>query len=94
MLWLVFGRAKGLIVRPVGVEPQLEIAAVQRVRRACGSCDRVSKITLNGLYFSGVRDQEVQQETLPTPGRAEHERTPDIVDVEVESRAPACRDAS
>ena len=68
---------------PVGVEPQLEIAATQRGGELAVAVPEVENYG-PGFVLLGVRDQEVQEEALPAPGRAEHERVPDIVDVEVE----------
>ena len=64
-------------------QPELEIAAVEERRELPIAVAEVED-DRQRVVLLGVRHQEVQQEALAAAGRAEHERVPDVVDVQVE----------
>ena len=77
------GRANGLIVRPgVSRRPELEIAPSEDPRQLSVAVAQVEDHR-ERLVFLRVGREEIQQEALAAAGRAEHQRVPDVLDVEV-----------
>ena len=74
-------RVDGDAVLPEG---RLEIAALEQGRQLAVAVPEVED-DRQRVVLLRVGDQEVQQEALAAAGGAQHERVPDVVDVQVEA---------
>ena len=64
-------------------QPDFQIASPQQGRELAVAVPEI-KDDRQRVVLLGVGHEEVDQEALPAAGRAEHERVPDVLDVQVE----------